>query len=509
MSEQTPVEPTGQPHAPAEAGVTAPTPAPEASRSILGDTLRALVVACCIGAAVVHFAYAPVHIDEDALHGVFFLAVAWAQLTLAFALARWREARWPWLAAVGVNAAVAAVWVISRTAGVPGSDAEPVGFPDALATGLEVVAVAGALLALRPAVATRPVARLHPVLGGVAALALMGVVSASVTPSLAGEHNHADGHGGGGETAAGAGHTDGGHHGDAQALADVDQSERCDLGFNTAAYNEAAQPGMPHHTDDTEGVDFTLEEWADVFVDPEGGLPASVVVDFIEQRPTLREGIMGGSLTHTLDPDPWNPITDPDECAALADELSRAKDVAARYPTIAEAEAAGYRRVTTYLPGIAAHYMNFEHLQDGFVLEEPEMLLYDGDGPDARIVGLSYYILHEGEEEPAEGFTGDNDHYHRHVGLCIRDGVVAAGSSTSEEDCAAIGGRKSDGTSGWMSHVWIAPGCESDWGVFSGANPQLTVRTPGDTSSVPPGCGTGKTMTDDLAFDTSGEGPEI
>jgi hypothetical protein len=509
MSEQTPVEPTGQPDAPAEAGVTAPTPAPEASRSRLGDTLRALVVACCIGAAVVHFAYAPVHIDEDALHGVFFLAVAWAQLTLAFALARWREARWPWLAAAGVNAAVAAVWVISRTAGVPGSDAEPVGFPDALATGLEVVAVAGALLALRPAVATRPVARLHPVLGGVAALALMGVVSASVTPSLAGEHNHADGHGGDGETAAGAGHTDGGHHGDAQALADVDQSERCDLGFNTAAYNEAAQPGMPHHTDDTEGVDFTLEEWADVFVDPEGGLPASVVVDFIEQRPTLREGIMGGSLTHTLDPDPWNPITDPDECAALADELSRAKAVAERYPTIADAEAAGYRRVTTYLPGIAAHYMNFEHLQDGFVLEEPEMLLYDGDGPDASIVGLSYYILHEGEEEPAEGFTGDNDHYHRHVGLCIRDGVVAAGSSTSEEDCAAIGGRKSDGTSGWMSHVWIAPGCESDWGVFSGANPQLTVRTPGDTSSVPPGCGTGKTMSDDLAFDTGGEGPEI
>jgi hypothetical protein len=509
MSEQTPVEPTGQPDAPAEAVVTAPTPAPEASRSRLGDTLRALVVACCIGAAVVHFAYAPVHIDEDALHGVFFLAVAWAQLTLAFALARWREARWPWLAAAGVNAAVAAVWVISRTAGVPGSDAEPVGFPDALATGLEVVAVAGALLALRPAVATRPVARLHPVLGGVAALALMGVVSASVTPSLAGEHNHADGHGGDGETAAGAGHTDGGHHGDAQALADVDQSERCDLGFNTAAYNEAAQPGMPHHTDDTEGVDFTLEEWADVFVDPEGGLPASVVVDFIEQRPTLREGIMGGSLTHTLDPDPWNPITDPDECAALADELSRAKAVAERYPTIADAEAAGYRRVTTYLPGIAAHYMNFEHLQDGFVLEEPEMLLYDGDGPDASIVGLSYYILHEGEEEPAEGFTGDNDHYHRHVGLCIRDGVVAAGSSTSEEDCAAIGGRKSDGTSGWMSHVWIAPGCESDWGVFSGANPQLTVRTPGDTSSVPPGCGTGKTMSDDLAFDTGGEGPEI
>jgi hypothetical protein len=508
MSEQTPVEPTGQPAASAEAELTAPAPAPGASRASLGDTLRALVVAACIGAAVVHFAYAPTHFDEDTVHGAFFLVVAWAQLSLAFALARWRESRWSWLAAAGVNAAVAGVWIVSRTVGVPGSDAEPVGFPDGLATGLEVVAVAGALLALRPALAARPVARVSPVLGGVAALALMGVVSASVTPSLAGDHNHVDGHGGEGETAAGGDHA-GGHHGDTPALANVDDSERCDLGFNTAAYNEAAQPGMPHHTDDTEGVDFTLEEWAEVFVDPEGGLPASVVVDFIEQRPPLREGIMGGSLTHTLDPDPWNPITDQDECAALAGELARAKAVAAQHPTVADAEAAGYRRVTNYLPGIAAHYMNFDHLQDGFVLEQPEMLLYDGDGPDASIVGLSYYILHEGDEEPAEGFTGDNDHYHRHVGLCIRDGVVAAGSSTSEEDCAALGGRKSDGASGWMSHVWIAPGCESDWGVFSGANPQLSVRAPGDTSSVPPGCGTGKTIDDDLGFDASGEGPEL
>ena len=44
------------------------------------------------------------------------------------------------------------------------------------------------------------------------------------------------------------------------------------------------------------------------------------------------------------------------------------------------------------------------------------MLLYDGDGPTAGIVGLSYYIMKDGDDEPTEGFTGDNDHYHRHVG---------------------------------------------------------------------------------------------
>ncbi|MDD9370399.1 MAG: hypothetical protein PV358_09825 [Acidimicrobiales bacterium] len=482
-------------------------PATAGPRPRVAEALRWLVVAVCVGSAVVHFAYAPTHLDEEASHGAFFLTVAWAQLGVAFALARWREVRWPWLAAAGVNAAVIAVWLVSRTAGVPGSDAESVGFPDALATGLEAVAVVGALLALRPALSDRPMARLHPVVGGVAARGVLAVVSASITPSIAGEHHHGggDGHAVEGEAAAAEGHD----HGATQALAAVDPDARCDLGFNTAAFNEATGPGEYHAHDDTEPVDFTLEEWAEVFVDPEGGLPADVVVDFIEQRPVMRDGILSGGLTHTLEPDPWNPLTDPDECAALADELTRAREVAATYPTIADAEAAGYRKVTTYYPGIAAHYMNFELLRDGFVLEEPEMLLYDGDGPTASIVGLSYYILKSGDDEPAEGFTGDNDHYHRHVGLCIRDGVVAAGSNTSDEECGALGGDKSDGTAGWMSHVWITPGCESDWGVFSGANPALTVRTPGDTAEVPTGCGSGLTMDDPLAFDDSGEGPSI
>ncbi|HEX6424712.1 MAG TPA: hypothetical protein VFZ79_14615 [Acidimicrobiales bacterium] len=477
----------------------------EPTTAAAGDVLRWLVAGACVGAAIVHFAYAPAHMDEEAAHGAFFLTAGWAQVGAAVALTRWRTARWSLWTAAGINAAVAAVWLVSRTAGVPGSDAEPVGFPDALATGLEIVAVAAAVAALRPALAGRGVGRLHPVAGVVAALALVGLVSASVTPSVAGEHGH---DGAGGDDSA-TGHADGHDHDATAALASVPADERCDLGFNTAAFNELSRPGVPHAHDDGQPVDFTLEEWAEVFVDPERGLPIDLVVSYIEDRPVLRDGILTGSLTHTLDPDPWNPITDPDECAALADELARAKEVAAAHPTAADAEAAGYRKVTTYYPGIAAHYMNFDLLSDGFVLEQPEMLLYDGDGPEANVVGLSYYILKEGDDEPAEGFTGDNDHYHRHVGLCIRDGVVAAGSNTSDEECGSLGGRKADGASGWMSHVWIAPGCESDWGVFSGANPALSVRPPGDTTPQPPGCGTGLAMEDDLAFDDSGGGPSL
>ncbi|HET6954751.1 MAG TPA: hypothetical protein VFI47_30595 [Acidimicrobiales bacterium] len=501
MSDTTPVvePPAGEPTEPAQAGVGS-----------LGDTLRTLVVAACVGGAVIHFTYAPEHFQESSLHGAVFLAIAWAQVGLAFALARWREARWPWQAAVAVNAAVVALWTVSRTVGVPGSDRESVGFPDTLATVLEVIAVAGALVALRPALARRPSARLaSPVLGGAVALAMIGAVSASVTPQVAGEHDHADGQG---DTAAhDMGAMEGMDHGHGQmaAATAVDTGDRCDLGFNTQAFNDAAEPGVPHAHEDTGGVDFTIREWADVFVDPAMGFQPAAVAGYIETQPLLRDGILSGALTHTLAPDPWNPMTDPDECQKLADELEQARAVAQRYPTIAEAEAAGYRKVTTYYPGIAAHYINYEYLRDGFVLDKPEMLLYDGDGPTASIVGLSYYIVKEGEEEPTDGFTGNNDHYHKHVGLCIRNGVVAAGSNASEEQCGAIGGRKADGSAGWMSHVWIVPGCESDWGVFSGANPSLKVRGLDTTGAQPTGCGTGKALADDLAFGDPGEGPEV
>lgn len=66
-----------------------------------------------------------------------------------------------------------------------------------------------------------------------------------------------------------------------------------------------------------------------------------------------------------------------------------------------------------------------------------------------------------------------HDHYHRHDGLCVNDSGVIGDSMTTEEECAARGGRKADGGARRMSHAWVVPGCESPWGVFSGASPIL------------------------------------
>jgi hypothetical protein len=489
MSEHTP---------PAEDISTAGT-----AQSTVGDTVRFLVVAASVGAAVIHFAYAPVHFTENTVHGAFFLFMGWAQLGTAFAIARWRNARWPWVATAALNAAVIAIWFVSRTAGVPGSDAEPFGFPDALASGLEAIAVAGSLVALRPHVLQRPAPRLNPVLGGVMALAVVGLVSASVTPSIAGEHGHDNAATGGDDhDMAGMDH---GHDGGAAAPA-VDRSSRCDLGFNTASFNDKAKPGAPH----THGeVSFTIDEFAKVFYDPDSGMTASGLAKSIKSSPGFEGTILSGSITHSLGPDPWNPLTSKADCAKLAKQLDQAKAVAAKYPTVKDAEAAGYRMVTGYVPGIAAHYMNFGYLTDGFVLEHPEMLLYDGTEATSHVVGLSYYILQGGDEEPVSGFQGDNDHYHRHIGLCVRDGVVIGSPATSKEDCEAQGGTKGSGADGWMSHAWVVPGCESPWGVFSGANPLLKVRGRDGGAPTKSGCGTGKTMSDPLGFDTSGSGPSV
>ena len=174
-----------------------------------------------------------------------------------------------------------------------------------------------------------------------------------------------------------------------------------------------------------------------------------------------------------LGPQGWVAMVDQAQCDRLTDELEVARATALAYPTAADATAAGYCQVTNYLPGIAAHYMKFSFVDGNFEITEPEMLLYDGNGPDAAIVGLSYYVMLDGEAEPTQGFTGANDHYHRHVGLCIRGGLVVGDTTTTAEECAARGGVKSGGSAGWMSHAWVVPGCESPWGLFSAANPML------------------------------------
>jgi hypothetical protein len=160
---------------------------------------------------------------DSAQNLAFFVVVAAAQLAWgAVALApapRW----WLALGAIGNLVVVVATWVVSRTVGLPVGEYAgitlPVGFPDALATALEAVTVAGAAaLLVRGRDPARSVARSPGVTVAAAvvvgALALVGVLSQAdaIGSSPAGS----DQNGGGGPSgpyAPGGGSSGGGSSG--------------------------------------------------------------------------------------------------------------------------------------------------------------------------------------------------------------------------------------------------------------------------------------------------------
>lgn len=162
---------------------------------------------------------------------------------------------------------------------------------------------------------------------------------------------------------------------------------------------------------------------------------------------------------------------DPATRAALDRQLDAVRALVSRYPTAAEATAAGFRKGAPYLPCIAAHYTKPTEVDATFDPATPEQLLFDGNTPEARLVGFSYLVA-SGSASP-DGFAGPDDEWHQHIGLCLRDGRVVGGAQLTDEQCRARQGVKATAGTMWMVHAWVVPGHESAWGVFSGENPAL------------------------------------
>jgi hypothetical protein len=364
------------------------------------------------------------------------------------------------------------------------------------------------------AASDRPGGLVAVVVLGVAALLAAGCggagegtdQAASAGPAGAGARGEGAGGAGGDARAAGAGHA---QHTETAAEVRADPADRCDLGFNTARYNQQAR--LVHHQEDHEmvgEVGFSLEEWAEVFVDEELGSSVDDVLDELASEEIYRRHVLGGVLAHTLDPEPWIPMTDPADCQALATELGAARQVTVQFPTVADALAGGYTLGDSYYAGLGVHYQNWDYLSS-FDPGKPVQLLYDGTAPDSRLVGLSYVVAVP-DGRPPEGFTGENDRWHRHRHYCLdlANGAVNLSSDVlSEQECAELGGTHMPNPNGWMLHVWVAPGCESDWGIFSGANPRLPYLPQG--TSLAPGCNSGKAVTDRLEMDDSASGPSL
>jgi len=114
-----------------------------------------LFIACGLSwaAGLIHVRAAFDHIDEYALYAVFFALLAPAQFAWGTALYR-RASRRLLYAGAGMSLLVAALWIVSRTSGLPIGPTpwrpEAVGPIDSLCTADEVVLAALALLQLRP-----------------------------------------------------------------------------------------------------------------------------------------------------------------------------------------------------------------------------------------------------------------------------------------------------------------------------------------------------------------------
>ncbi|MEX1218011.1 MAG: hypothetical protein WEA11_05775 [Acidimicrobiales bacterium] len=169
----------------------------------------------------------------------------------------------------------------------------------------------------------------------------------------------------------------------------------------------------------------------------------------------------------------------------LIAQQEQARTVTYKFPTVAAAEAGGYKKSTAFVPCIGAHYTNVR-LAFTFDAARPSELLFDGTAPDSKIVGLSYLVWSAGGAPG--GFAGANDVWHQHNnngGLCQKGGLVIGGEAMNAEDCTAMGGRKVALDDVWMLHNWIVPGWECSWGVFAGECPELGGKTGGNAWDEP------------------------
>jgi hypothetical protein len=387
-----------------------PDPGGGASSPSLARSDQWFLAALLAGAGAIHLAMAPSHMGESAVEGAGFLAAAWVQLLLAAAVLL-RPSRRVLAAVAGSGVAFIAVWVVSRTAGLPfgahSGHAESVSIVDGACVALEAVAVLVAVAQLA-GLATRLLrGRAVAVVGALGALAL--TTGAVASPSA---RDHAAGsHGAHGDEAAG-GHAHGagavGENGD-------------DLGFS------ALSNGHQHaHVDE--------------------------------------------------------PLT-ADERVELSQQVAATAQLVEKYPTIADAEAAGWRRAGPFSPGLGTHYqgpfvMNSDGDMDAADLQAP-MLVFDGLGPDAPLAGFMY--LAYGVDAAPEGFAGPNDVWHYHENVCIKqaaDGGIdtpfgADLDGVTEQMCTEAGGTWIVNT-GYMVHVWSVPGYESPDGMFTELNPRIT-----------------------------------
>lgn len=207
-------------------------------------------------------------------------------------------------------------------------------------------------------------------------------------------------------------------------------------------------------------------------------------------------------------PLPW------DACKSMSAQFDLAKAYALQWPTARVAEAEGWKKATAYVSGMGTHHVrggitpamladpSFNRLNpildsvgldDVFDPTRPEVLQFDGNGPDAKLVGFDYYVR-TSTGVPPEGFAGNNDWWHHHPWICCRttDAAMIA-FNASDATCTSQGGVNVNMSNYYMLHVWVLDDMQYQPDVFAGMMPCIfngtAIHDPNDA------CHTTRSMT--------------
>ena len=200
------------------------------------------------------------------------------------------------------------------------------------------------------------------------------------------------------------------------------------------------------------------------------------------EEPGVDPGFAALSNGHQHERGQDEPLT-AEERSQLATELAATATLVEQFPTLADAEAAGWTRAGPLARARGALQrprlrgeLGRRHGRGG---PRTPQLIYDGVEPDAPLAGFMY--LAYGTETEPTGFAGPNDHWHYHESVCIREGADGAIETpfgadlegVTEAMCTEAGGAFIENT-GYMVHVWNVPGYESPDGMFTELNPRIT-----------------------------------
>lgn len=146
------------------------------------------------------------------------------------------------------------------------------------------------------------------------------------------------------------------------------------------------------------------------------------------------------------------------QCMSVTGQLNASTAFVSQFPTVADAEAAGWRQAAVWAAGQGIHYVDPNRLLGPFDPNKPNWLMYDGTAPDSKITGMMY-LVDEGSSSPPPGFLGLNDHWHQHGHLCTDPAPGAypfiIGEHLSSAQCSSIGGINILHPTIWMVHVWL------------------------------------------------------